>query len=226
MSELSGPARSPRGAVRWEFAATIVGIAAYVVLDTVAQLLPPHYSPISQAESDLGVGPYGWVMNLNFVVRGVLSLALVAGLYRSWPSGAPRPSAGLALIGAWGAGALILAVAHADVSGPATVHGTVHLVTAFLAFLFAAVGIVLVSRSIPAHGPWRALRPYAVGISGLVAISLVVLFLGTGVPRIEHHWFGLLERIFLGAVLLWMLLVSIVLLRGEPTPPGPAPTAA
>ncbi|HEY7356765.1 MAG TPA: DUF998 domain-containing protein, partial [Ktedonobacterales bacterium] len=47
---------------------TIVGIALYVVLDVIAQLLPPHYNPISQAESDLAVGPYGWIMAINFVL--------------------------------------------------------------------------------------------------------------------------------------------------------------
>jgi len=30
-----------------------LGIALYVVLDVIAQILPPHYNPISQAESDL-----------------------------------------------------------------------------------------------------------------------------------------------------------------------------
>lgn len=40
--------------------ATIVGIALYVVIDVITQLLPPHYNPISQAESNLAVGPYGY----------------------------------------------------------------------------------------------------------------------------------------------------------------------
>ena len=41
-------------------------IILYVVLDVVAQVLPPHYSPISQAESLLAVGPYGYIMTVNF----------------------------------------------------------------------------------------------------------------------------------------------------------------
>jgi hypothetical membrane protein len=43
------------------FTITIVGIAVYVVLNVIAQLLPPHYSPLRQAMSDLAVGPYGWL---------------------------------------------------------------------------------------------------------------------------------------------------------------------
>ena len=52
-------------------ALTIAGIALYLVLDVVAQMLPPHYSPVRQAESDLAVGPYGYVMTINFVVREI-----------------------------------------------------------------------------------------------------------------------------------------------------------
>jgi len=91
----------------------------------VAQLLPPHYSAIRQAESDLGVGPYGWVMDINFVVRGILSLAFAYGLYLTWPKTSKAPRISLALIGVWGIGAFILAINPADVSGPTTIHGTI-----------------------------------------------------------------------------------------------------
>lgn len=204
-------------AVRWALWATILGIALYVVLDVVAQLLPPHYSPISQAESDLGVGPYGWVMNVNFLLRGALSLAFVYALYRAWPSG-NRPRAGLVLIAAWAVGAFVLAVNPADVSGPATVHGTIHLVTAFLAFFFVAVGALLVSFDMPAGWPWGEIRPAAKVLVILSFAALLLLFLGSGIPRIESHYFGLLERVFLGLALLWMLVVSLQLLRLGPVP--------
>jgi hypothetical membrane protein len=199
--------------VRWALRTTIVGIAIYIVLDIGAQLLPPHYSPISQAESDLGVGPFGWVMDVNFVVRGVLSLALVYGLYRAWPKTSETPRLGLALIGAWGAGAFILAVSPTDISGPATLHGTVHLVTAFLAFLFVAVGELAVSYSMPAQLPWHSIGASARAIAVLTAIALLVLFVGTGIHRVERDFFGLLERVFIGLALLWMLVVSFLLLR-------------
>ena len=47
---------------------TIVGIVVYVIIDVIAQLLPPHYNAIIQAESDLAVGPYGFLMTINFVI--------------------------------------------------------------------------------------------------------------------------------------------------------------
>ncbi len=199
-------------------------MAIYVVLDIVVQLLPPHYSPISQAESDLGVGPYGWLMDLNFVVRGILSLALVYALYRLWPGASPRPRIGLALVGTWGAAAFVLAVSPADVSGPATVHGTVHDIAAFAAFLCVAIGALGISRSMPLDSPWRSVRTYARPLATLTAIALVLLALGTGIHRVETQYFGLLERIFIGSALLWMLVVSVGMLRGELRAVGPAGT--
>jgi hypothetical membrane protein len=60
--------------VRKLYAAVLAGIILYLILDMVAQLLPPHYSPISQAESDLAVGQFGYIMAVNFLNRGILSL--------------------------------------------------------------------------------------------------------------------------------------------------------
>jgi len=202
-------------AVRWALRTTIFGIAVYVVLDIVAQLLPPHYSPIRQAESDLGVGPYGWVMDVNFVVRGALSLAFAYGLYRAWPTTSRAPKLSLVLIGAWGIGAFILALNPADVSGPTTLHGTIHVVTGFLAFLFVTVGVLGVSYSMPDLFPWKSVRPYARAIALCTAIALVVMFVGTRFPPIEQNLYGLLERVFLGLALVWMLVVSVHLLRSN-----------
>ncbi|MGI0054573.1 MAG: DUF998 domain-containing protein [Thermoplasmata archaeon] len=204
----------PRSA-RWALWATILGIALYIALDVIAQLLPPHYNAISQAESDLGVGPYGWVMDLNFVVRGVLSLTFVYALYRVWPSASQRPNVGLALIGAWGVGAFILSFNTATISGPATTHGTIHNLTAALAFLFAAVGALLVSYAMNSTPPWGATRRYAWPLAIVSAVALLALSVGTSFPRIDAHYFGLLERVFLGFVLLWMLVISILLIRSS-----------
>jgi Protein of unknown function (DUF998) len=192
----------------------------------VAQLLPPHYSALRQAESDLGVGPYGWVMDINFAVRGILSLTLACGLFLAWPKTAKAPRISLALVGAWGVGAFVLAVSPADVSGPATLHGMIHLVTAGLAFLFLAAGVLGVSYAMPSERPWTSIRPYAKSIALLTAVALAVFFVGTGVPRIEHNVYGLLERIFLGLGLLWMLVVAVQLLRwGSRGAPDRTPSA-
>lgn len=200
------------------FLATVAGILLYVVLDALAQSLPPHYSPISQAESDLAVGPFGYVMAINFVNRGVFSLLFVYGLYRCVPKDGFR--GGLALMGVWGVGALILAVSPTDVNPPATLHGVVHLVVATLAFLCAAVGTLLLSRGF--------VRRTELGVTRLalpIAVLSVVFFLALyGGPVVAPHAAarvgGLTERVFIGLILVWMLAVSSSMLRRAGAAPG------
>lgn len=185
---------------------TIVGIVLYVTLDVIAQLLPPHYSALAQAESDLAVGPYGFVMTINFVVRGLLALALVWALSRAVAkSGLSR--VGLVLLAIWGIGALVLALSPTDLAGAKpTLHGVIHLFVALLAFICGAIGELLLALYFAKDDRWRALRTPALTIAILSIIALVVLLLGA-----FPHAYGLVERIFIGLVLLWMLVAALLL---------------
>ena len=126
------------------FAMAMVGVALYVVLDAVAQSLPPHYSLLSQPESDLAVGPYGYIMTLNFITRGVLSLCFLFALALTANSGdvmGRRFRRGGYLFAVWSVGALLLAAFPTDVpSTPLSWHGAVHLAVAVAAFLGGASG--------------------------------------------------------------------------------------
>ncbi len=134
---------APAEARRW-FALVAGLIVLYVVLDAIAQLLPPHYSPIRQAESDLAVGPYGAIMTANFVVRGLLTLIFLAAFARtvaaegiSWRE---YRSAYVAFL-VWGIGAFLLAAFPTDVPAtPISWHGWIHGVVAIPVFIGGALG--------------------------------------------------------------------------------------
>jgi hypothetical membrane protein len=217
----AGTASGEADRIRFFFTATIAGIALYVVLDAIAQSLPPHYSAISQAESDLAVGPYGYVMAVNFVNRGLFSLLFLYGLARSVPSREGFRT-GLGLLGVWAVGALILAISPTDVSGPATVHGFVHLVAATLAFLGAALGTVSLSRAFQRDPTLRAVGRHAMPLAVLVLVFFFALYGGPVVfPHAAAKVGGLVERVFIGLVLAWMLAVSAMMLR-RPVRPAAA----
>jgi Protein of unknown function (DUF998) len=192
---------------------SVILVVGYVALDVVAQLLPPHYDPISQAESDLAVGPYGYVMTVNFVVRGILALTFLLGLSESTDV-LRRSSTGTAFVLVWGIGAFLLAVFPTDVGGSATVHGVVHLWVAALAFAGGAAGEFLLSRHFREETRLRSMALEATTVSSLALLFLFVVFASLAVPYLDHHIFGLVERVFIGLVLLWMLLVSVHLLTG------------
>lgn len=63
----------------------------------------PAYDPKRHPVSSLALGPSGWIQRSNFVVNGVLYLAMAVGL-ACGAAGRPLPRFGPALIGATGLG--------------------------------------------------------------------------------------------------------------------------
>ncbi len=213
---MNQPPRAGMYSLRAELFArlSLAGIALYVVLDIIAQVLPPHYNPISQAESDLAVGPFGVVMAVNFVVRGLLSVAAVTALQSSLPDKA-RSRAGEFLLSIWAIGAIILAFYPTDLQGQhATVHGLIHLAVALVAFVTGAIGELLLSLRLRASSHMQPIASFSLGIA-IIAIIMLLILLVTEQSVIGQHYFGLLERLFLGTVLLWIAVVMARLQTGQ-----------
>ncbi len=200
------------------YSVALVGVFLYLVLDIIAQSLPPHYSPISQAESDLAVGPYGYIMTANFLNRGILSLEFLFALLGSLAlMGVDRSRFRTAkyLFGVWSVGAILLAIFPTDVPAtPISWHGAIHLVVAILAFLGGAFGALSFSLNMHGTAALQKLRRVALPI-GVLAVVFCLLDLLDGfiTPRINAHLGGLFERLFLGSVLLWIAVVSVYMLR-------------
>jgi hypothetical protein len=190
------------------FIATIIGIIIYIVLDVIVQSLPPYYNPITQAESFLAVGPYGYIMMVNFLVRGFLSLSFILGLIFTFKTRKSSYSIGLILLGVWSFGAIILAFFPADLPTHVTVHGTIHLITALLAFIGGGLGILILSLGMRSDNQFLDIIKYLLPLSIFSVISMVLSFVLLTSPL-----FGLIERIFIGTVLLWMLIVSIYIIK-------------
>ena len=182
-------------------------IVLYVALDALAQLLPPHYSPISQAESLLAVGPYGYVMTINFVNRGVFSLLFVYAFGKILPElGAisRKFRLGLYAIGIWGVGALLLAAFPATGKTLAihTVIGVIVLIAAPLAEL--SISLRLKGTKLP-----ERTKKSALAIS-VIAVLFTVFYWGIR-PFFRHFsnsYSGLFERFLIGSIILWIAIVS------------------
>ena len=192
---------------------TLAGVAVYVAIDVLLAFLRPGYSLIYNAESDYGRGPWYWVMDLNFLLRCALSLAIAAALYRvARPDG--RTRAGLVLLVTWAICSGLLAFFADNPEGTTqTASGVVHLVLAFIAFTCITIGVILISASLMSDPAWRPAAPVLLAIS--IAGAVAYLLLGTA-EKHHHAPGGLYERIFLGLQLLWIVVAAIAIARRPP----------
>ncbi|HVC23104.1 MAG TPA: DUF998 domain-containing protein [Candidatus Dormibacteraeota bacterium] len=187
-----------------------VAVVIYVLIDVLLAFLRPDLSLLHRAESDYGVGPYSWLMDINFLLRGVLSLALAAALLRLGAK-TGRLRVGVGFLAAWGIGSALLAFFPDDPPGtPPTTAGAIHLDLALVAFLCAVVGTIALSLGLRHFPELRQLGGFLLALAVVAIIPLALL---------GHTHFrpqslgGLYERIFLGLELLWILIVGIACQR-------------
>jgi hypothetical membrane protein len=181
----------------------MVGVVVYVVVDIVLQFLPPHYSAISQAESDLAVGPFGSIMSINFFGRGVTSAALIVAIAATAPRSRLR-TFGTSLLAVAGFCSALIAFFRTDIPthagvAPTTVHGFIHVIGATSGFVLALAAFWMLTL-------WMPRRPRAADVFlGIASIGLV--FLGISIVWIPEV-LGLAERICLAGILGWVFVVA------------------
>lgn len=198
---------------------SIAGIIIYAALDAILQLLPPHYSPIRDAESDLAVGPYGILMSINFVNRGLLSISFIFALsktVRAYGKGESFKTGNVLLL-IWAVGSAILAFFPTDVPAtPMSWHGAIHFVVAIIAFIGGAFGTLILSRHLNDCEATKDVKKIAMVIAALALLFWAAEFFTPFVlAHFASRFGGLLERLFLGSVLLWILVISVHVVRNK-----------
>jgi len=183
----------------------IAGVVVYVAVDVLLKFLRPGSSLLYNAESDYGRGPWFWVMDLNFLLRCALSLAVAVALSRVVQP-APRLRGGLALLAGWAVCSGLLAFFADNPEGtPVTASGKVHLALAFIAFVCVMFGTLVLSAGLRADPAWRPVRDVLLLVA--IAGAGAFLLLGSATGH-KHAPVGLYERIFLGLELLWMTVAA------------------
>lgn len=180
---------------------------------------------LRSAESDYGsLGAWDWLMDLNFLLRSFLSLAVVAALLPIART-RPRLRIGLALLAVWAVTSGLLAFFPDDPAGtPIQPAGRVHVALAAVAFLAVAVGARLSARGLRRDPAWApAIVPLAVLSYGAFVPALL---LGRTHLR-AHSLGGLFEKLFRAVELAWLgAAAAWVVLQAERTAPAPSAPVA
>jgi hypothetical membrane protein len=197
--------RHDRASVRALARFALAGVVVYVAVDVLLKFLRPGYSLLYNAESDYGRGPWFWVMDLNFLLRCALSLAVARALSRAVRPD-PRLGGGLALLTAWAVCSGLLAFFADNPEGTrVTASGAAHLVLAFIAFVCVTIGTIVVSVALRSDPAWQSVRDVLLVVAIAGAAALLLLGSATGH---KHAPGGLYERIFLGLELAWMTVAA------------------
>ena len=186
--------------------------AAFIVQEA---LRTDEYDPLAETVSALEAGPNGWVQQVNFVVFGLLTIALAVGLNR----GLRRTRFGLlgpALLFLSGIGLLLAAgfPLKEDAAGVTYDPGG-HLIAGSMFFLTSVVGLIALSRRLARDPSWQSLATYslAAGVAGLLGfVAMGILVMPDDAPL--HEWAGLAQRMLILLVLFpCRVVLSMRLLR-------------
>ncbi len=186
----------------------IIAPILFTVLVIVESLLRPGYSQIFNDISDLGIGTYSIIQNINFIVFGLLSIGFAIGLGDNLKYRAGKAVKWLVII--FGLCIMLAGVtlflAPSDVVYAKNVisHGLVSAV----AFLVIIVAQFLTWLSLRGSSDviWGRYRIYSL-ISGLLSI-LTLIFLSYTQFSSFH---GASERLFIAVWMIWIFITGLKL---------------
>jgi hypothetical membrane protein len=191
-----------------------------LALWTVASLMRPGYDQLTQYGSELGTGPNAVIMNINFVVTGLLITPFALGLFKNIQGGRWTQMGSILLL-VFGAGEVAGGIFPCDSGCPIAAQSITqlaHNIDAIIAFSAIALAPFLVSLGLNRDDCWRGYRSYSL-ITGLLAIGLLLIFAAAVFGYLGYV--GLFQRLFLAFPFLWIEIVATKLLKASGRNPFP-----
>ncbi len=189
--------------------AGILGPLAVAIGDLTAATSSPGYSLVKNSISSLALTSIGWLQTIGFLALGLLVEIFTAGLLFNVKR-ARWFHLGITVFVFFGFGMLLIGAFNTDPVGAArTIKGTIHGLAASTDFSLFAVAVLALSPSLRQDPDWQPLFRYS-----LVTCILAVL-LGVTLRFFKDGsgGFGLVERILVANMIIWVEVAAINLLR-------------
>ena len=199
----------------------LAGMAGPIVLgatDISTALATPTYNLIRDSISSLALTSLGWVQTIGFLAIGLLIEIFTAGLLYNIRR-ARLFRLGIALLVIFGFALLLIGAFRTDPLGAArTIEGRIHGLAATTAFWIFPIAILVISPSLRNDPDWKGIFRYTI-IAGVLAVALVMTI---GALPDNLSWFGLLERLLVLNMIVWVEVAAFKLLllslkRGRPS---------
>ncbi len=189
---------------------TIISIAdpAFFLLANAAlHLLRRDLNPATHYISEYAVGRFGWLMSTALVVLGVGTIALAvvmhATMHTTW-----LVRVGTAVLFVSGLSTILIGLFRTDLMGqPSTVAGAIHGRAAFIAILFEAISVLMLTAAFFRDGRWRSFRLVS------LVFSVVVVISGALLPALQR---GTGERLLVYTLVLWLFIAALRMRAAAP----------
>jgi hypothetical membrane protein len=175
-------------------------------------VLRSDYELATHMISDYAVGKYGWVMSTVFVAWSIGIAMLLSALLLSGRSSIPR-KIGVLLLAITSVGLLVSAAYRTDLPGyPDTPEGNIHTLSFLANVLCMLIAIPLLSFDFGRDKALRSYRPVALTLALAVVLAFFIQFftLREGMP------YGLTNRLFVVALLAWLICTANRLRKSSP----------
>ena len=205
----------------WLGRLAMAGPIVFTIAWLVGGLVQDQYSLRQEDISALAAtdAQHAWIMITGFVLLGPGTVALATGLASTL--------IGSVLLMIAGIGLMVAGLARNDCSselpacaarvdaGEVSWHHQVHDNVSLILFLALIAAPLVFARAFGRDDRWRPLRTSSI-VTGLLGFALLVLY----VIGSAGTWSGLLQRIFVSVLLVWIALVGFRLSRVEQAETG------
>jgi hypothetical protein len=189
----------------------LAGMAGPIILavtDFSAAFTSPAYSLVRDSISSLALTHLGWIQTIGFLAIGLLIEIFTAGLLYNIKKSHGFLLA-IALLVFFGFALLLIGAFRTDLLGAErTIEGSIHGLAATATFWIFPAAILIIAPSLRNDPDWRGLFRYTL-VAGVLAIALVITL---GVLPDEITWFGLMERLVVVNMIVWVEVAAVRLL--------------
>ena len=187
---------------------SLLGVLFFFAVSAVLQLLRPDYSFMGTPLSFYLLGPYNGWLHIAFYILAAAIVLLAIGCYAGSAPGA-RTAATLVSFILGATGVVVTALSPTDINSRLTMHGTIHILAAALAFIATSVAMLIQSWRFRHDPAWQ---PRFCAAMELALFEFIVLWV-YALAHIPAP--GFMEKLTIVLILLWLGRVSWWLQRRD-----------
>jgi hypothetical membrane protein len=190
--------------------AGIIGPMMLTAGDITAALNTTGYNLVRDSISSLALTRIGWLQTIGFLALGLLVEIFTAGLLLNIKK-SRWFHLGIAALVIFGFGMLCIGAFNTDPAGSTikSINGRIHGYATMVSFSLFPVAAWLLSRSFKKDPDWKHMFRY----SQVTAIISIVLAVTLQFFKDGNNIFGLVERLVVANIIIWVEVAAINLLR-------------